>query len=247
MAILGPSQLPAVLKVASEQIKMHVISQLGGPIVGVEISEPQMEQILRSTGDWIAGYFPMETRFAFFMTKPLESEYELPTDAWWIRKVSWDPAITNINQIFSAESFLFNIGNISGIQNLLTDYHLLQAYRKFSQRILSNEGSWDFSVNANTIRLFPVPKGTFPVVVEYIPTISEFKSPQSREITYRAVIAQMKIALGHARRKFGGIPGPDGSTITFDGDALVSEGREEYEKAQADAILLGEPLGPYTF
>jgi hypothetical protein len=140
-----------------------------------------------------------------------------------------------------------NIGNISGIQNLLTDYHLLQAYRKFSQRILSNEGNWEFMVSTNTIRLFPVPKGAFPVVVEYIPAITTFNSPQAKEVTYRAYLAQMKIAVGHARRKFGGIPGPDGSTINFDGDALVSEGREEYEKAQQDAILLGTPLGPYVW
>jgi len=140
-----------------------------------------------------------------------------------------------------------NIGNISGIQNLLTDYWLLQAYRKFSQRLLGNEGQWEFKVEANTIRLFPVPKGSFPVVVEYLPSVTEFKSPQAREITYRSFLSRMKEALGHARRKFGGIPGPDGSTITFDGDALVTEGREEYEKAQQDAILLSEPLGPYLF
>lgn len=140
-----------------------------------------------------------------------------------------------------------NIGNISGIQNILTDYHLLQAYRKFSQRILGTEGTWEFSVEANTIRLFPVPKGSFPVIVRYLPNVTSFKSPQAREITYRAFLARMKEALGHARRKFGGIPGPDGSVINFDGDALVAEGREEYEKVQEDAIRLGEPIGPYLY
>jgi len=247
MAILGPAQLPVVLKVDSNPLKFHAISQLGHPVINVELMEPQMEQVLRSTGDWIAQYFPLEERYAFFMTQPLQAEYPLPTEAYWIRKVSWDPAISRIDNIFGAESFLFNIGNISGIQNLLTDYHLLQAYRKFSQRILSNEGQWEFKVEANTIRLFPVPKGSFPVVVEYLPSVNEFKSPQAREVTYRAFLAQMKIALGHSRRKFGGIPGPDGSTINFDGSDLVNEGREEYAKAVEDAILLGEPLGPFVW
>lgn len=243
MAILGPAQLPVVLKVESSPLKFHAISQLGHPVVLVELMEPQMEQVLRSTGDWIAQYFPLEERYAFFMTQPLQAEYPLPEGAYWIRNVKWDPATTRIDQIFGAESFLFNIGNISGIQNLLTDYHLLQAYRKFSQRILGNEGQWEFKVESNTIRLFPVPKGSFPVVVEYLPSVNEFKSPQAREITYRAFLAQMKIALGHARRKFSAIPSPDGGTLNFDGDALVSEGREEYTQVQNDAILLGEPLG----
>ncbi|MEM3000632.1 MAG: hypothetical protein QXU32_00585 [Nitrososphaerales archaeon] len=247
MAIIGPSQLPIVLKIDSNPLKFHAISQLGHPVVLVELMEPQMEQVLRSTGDWIAQYFPLEERFAFFMTQPLQAEYPIPNDAYWIRNVSWDPATTRIDEIFGAESFLFNIGNITGIQNLLVDYHLLQAYRKFSQRILGTEGQWEFKVESNKIRLFPVPKGSFPVVVEYLPSVNEFKSPQAREVTYRAFLAQMKIALGHARRKFGSIPGPDGSSINFDGDSLINEGREEYKEAVEFAISLGEPLGVYVW
>jgi hypothetical protein len=57
----------------------------------------------------------------------------------------------------------------------------------------------------------------------------------------------MKIALGHARRKLSGIPGPDGGAITLDGGDLVTEGREEYEKAVEFAISVGEPLGFYVY
>lgn len=247
MAIIGPENLPLVLKVDSNPLKFHAISTLGHPVVMVELMEPQFEQVLKSTGDFIAQYFPLEEKYAFFMTQPLQAEYPLPPDAYWIRNVKWDPATTRIDNIFGAESFLFNIGNITGIQNLLTDYHLLQAYRKFSQRILSNEGQWEFKVEQGTIRLFPVPKGSFPVVVEYLPTVNDFKSPSAREITYRAFLARMKEVLGHERRKFGAIPSPDGGTISFDGTELVQEGKEEYAQAQKDAIDLGEPLSPYLW
>lgn len=247
MAILGPENLPLVLKVDSNPLKFHAISMLGHPVVMVELMEPQFEQVLKSTGDFIAQYFPLEEKYAFFMTQPLQAEYPLPPDAYWIRNVKWDPATTRIDQIFGAESFLFNIGNITGIQNLLTDYHLLQAYRKFSQRILGNEGQWEFKVEQGTIRLFPIPKGSFPVIVEYLPTVNEFKSPNAREVTYRAFIARMKETLGHERRKFGAIPSPDGGTLNFDGEALVQEGKEEYVQACQDAINLGEPLTPYLW
>ncbi len=245
MAILGPNELPVVLKVDSNPLKFHAMSQLGHPVVMVELVETQMEQVLRSTGDFIAKYFPLQEKYAFFMTQPLQAEYPLPEDAYWVRSVSWDPATTRIDDIFGAESFLFNIGNISGIQNLLTDYHLLQHYRKFSQRILGTEGQWEFKVTPGTngtIRLFPVPRGAFPVVVQYLPNVDEFRSPQAREATYRAFLAQMKIALGHARRRLGSIPSPDGGTINTDGSELVTEGREEYEKAVEFAISVGEPL-----
>jgi hypothetical protein len=142
MAIIGPEQLPVVLQVPSDPIKFEALSTLGHPVVLVELIEPQMEQILRTTGDFIAQYFPREEKYAFFMTEPLRTTYPLPEDAYWVRDVKWDPVTTRIDDIFGAESFLFNIGNITGIQNVLTDYHLLQAYRKFSQKVLGTEGQW---------------------------------------------------------------------------------------------------------
>lgn len=247
MAIRSKNQLPVLLKANSEPLKLHVLSQLGHPNVLVEISEVQFEQILRSTGDFISRYFPLEEKYAFFYTTPLQPEYNIPEDAYFIRECSWDPSTTRIDDIFGAESFLFNIGNISGIQNMLTDYHLLQAYRKFSQRVLGTEGQWEFKFSTNTIRLYPIPKGTFPVVVKYIPIVESFNSPQAREITYRIILAQLKQALGYARRKLGSVPGPDGGAISSDGGELISEGKEEYEAALQEAIKQGEPLRPFIW
>jgi len=113
MAILGPEQLPVVLKIDSNPLKFHALSQLGHPVVLVELIESQLEQVLRSTGNFIAHYFPLEERFAFFMTQPLQSEYPLPEDAYWIRSISWDPSTTRIDDIFGAESFLFSHGAFS--------------------------------------------------------------------------------------------------------------------------------------
>jgi hypothetical protein len=252
MAITTPGELPIVLKVDSNPLKLHVLSQLGHPVVLVELVETQMEQVLRSTGDFVARYFPLEERYAFFNTTPLVGEYPVPEDAYWIRSIAWDPATTRIDEIFGAESFLFNIGNISGIQNILTDYHLLLSYRKFSQRILGTEGSWDYrktsgQLGGDTFRLFPTPKSTFPVIIQYVPSVTEFRSPQARELTYRAVLAQMKIALGNARRKFGSIPGPDGAAVNFDGETMAKEGIEEYDKVVEFAVNHGEPMGVYLW
>jgi hypothetical protein len=246
MAIIGPADLPKVLRVASEDLKAYVLAKLGHPNVLVELREEQFEIILRTTGDFIAGYFPLEERFAFFKTEPLRSTYPLPADAYWVQKVSWDPATTRIDDIFGAESFLFNIGNISGIQNVLTDFNLLQQYRKFSARILSTEGGWEVKGD-NQIRLYPTPRGSFGVVVEYIPRVTQFRSPQAREITMRAMLAESKIMIGEARRKLSGLPAPDGGQLTLNGEALVSEGNAEKVQSVQDAILLGEPLGPLLY
>lgn len=149
-----------------------------------------------------------------------------------------------------------NIGNISGIQNILTDYHLLQAYRKFSQKVLGTEGHWEVIGEGNSnvegdtlsakdqlIRLYPTPKGAFPVVVLYIPIVNHFRSPQARAVCYEMMEAEIKCALGMARRKISGMPTPDGGSINYDGSDLVQEGMQMREEIVEKAIKLGEPMG----
>jgi len=107
MAIIGPADLPTVLKVASDPLKAYVLAKLGHPHVEVEISDSQLEIILRSTGDFISGYFPREQKLAVFFTQPLVPTYPMPEDAYWIQEVQWDPITTRIDDVFGAESFLF--------------------------------------------------------------------------------------------------------------------------------------------
>lgn len=242
MAILGPADLPVILKVDSDPLKRYVLTMLGNPVVEVELMENMFEIVLKTTGDFIAHYFPKEQKLAYFYTIPLECEYDLPEDAYWVEDVTWDPVTTNIGDIFGAESFLFNIGNVTGIQNILLDYHLLQAYRRFSQRILGTEGHWE-CLGSRKIRLYPTPKGSFPVCVLYNPIITSFRSPQAKKLAMDMLLAESMIMLGNIRGKFGGIPSPDGGSLTLNGDALITRGNEMRDKIIEQANLLGEPLG----
>ncbi len=170
--------------------------------------------------------------------------------------VNWDPVTSRIDDVFGAESFLFNIGNVSGVQNMLLDYHLLAAYRKFSQKVLGTEGHWEvlnegtstaegdsLSSKDQLIRLYPTPKGAFPVTVLYIPVVTSFRSPQARQLAYDMMLAEARIMLGSARRKISGMPTPDGGSITYDGSDLIQEGEAAKEKILEQAINLGEPMG----
>jgi hypothetical protein len=163
------------------------------------------------------------------------------------------------NTLFTEEkgedlSLAFNIGNISGITNILTDYHLLQAYRKFSKKVLGTEGHWEVINEGNSnvegdalsakdqlIRLYPTPKGAFPVVVLYTPVVTHFRSPQARMVCYDMMLAEAKIVLGSARRKITGIPTPDGGSLNLDGSDLVQEGEKMKEEIIQKALHLGEP------
>lgn len=147
-----------------------------------------------------------------------------------------------------------NIGNISGVQNILTDYHLLQAYRKFSQKILGTEGHWEVinetpggGPGDQKIRLYPTPKGAFPVTVLYCPVVTYFRSPQAQLLANEMLVAETKIMVGAARRKITGIPMPDGGSLALDGEALANEGKEEKAAIIEKAVHLGEPLGIYMW
>jgi hypothetical protein len=130
-----------------------------------------------------------------------------------------------------------NIGNISGIQNILTDYTLLQQYRRFSQRVLGNEGHWEV-LGDNKIRLYPTPKGSFPVVMLYVPAITTWRTPANKMMAMDMLLAETMIMLGNARGKFASIPGPDGGAITLNGADLVQRGMDLREKVLQDALLL---------
>lgn len=256
MAIISPADLPSIMKVRSEPMKKYVLSKLGHPNVDVEITEDQWETIWRVAGDFIAQYFPREQKLAVFWTQPLQSTYPLPKDAYWVQEVAWDPVTTRIDDVFGAGSYLFNIGNVSGVQNMLLDYHLLASYRKFSQKILGTEGHWEvigegesnveddaLTVRDQKIRLYPTPKGAFPVTVFYMPVVTHFRSPQARQLTYDLMLAEARIMVGNSRRKISGMPTPDGGSITYDGGDLVQEGETAKEKILEQAINLGEPMG----
>ena len=245
MAITGPSEGPVVLKLDSNPIKAEVMSHFGHPTIRVELEETHFEMILRTAGDFLAGYFPHEEKRAYFYTKPLVDEYPLPSDAYWIKQVMWDPSITRIGDVFGSESYLFNVGNVTGIQNLLLDYHLLQSYRKFSQRMLATEGHWEVKGD-NKLKLLPLPRGSYPCFVEYFPYVNSWRTPQARELTRRLVIAEASIILGNIRTKRA-LPLPDGGTTTFGGENLIIKGYEEREKVYKEALLCGEPPGIYAY
>lgn len=247
MAIIGPKDLPTVLHVNSTEMKKYALSQLGGSSVEVELEESQLESCLRVTGDFIAGYFPNEQRLAVFWTEPLRPTYPMPEDAYCVQEVSWDGGSSSFHDVFSADYYILNIGLLNNTNSLLLDYHLLQSYRKFSQKVLGTEGHWDVinEVDGDTtqqlIRLYPTPKGAFPVVVLYCPIINHFRSPTAKALANKMLVAEAKGMLGAARRKIAGFPAP-GGTIALDGDALCSESKDEKEKIIAEAILLGDPM-----
>lgn len=148
MAILGPSEGPAVLKLDSNPIKAEVMSHFGHPTIRVELEDTHFEMILRTAGDFMAGYFPFEEKRAYFYTKPLVDEYPLPADAYWIKDVKWDPSLTRVGDIFGAESYLFcfapnllilSDNGLININDWKDEYRAITPYGKATIKITKND------------------------------------------------------------------------------------------------------------
>ena len=72
--------------------------------------------------------------------------------------------------------------------------------------------------------------------------MNQFRSPQAKLLANEMLVAETKVMVGMARRKLAGIPLPDGGNFQMDGEALVTEGKEEKTQILEKAINLGEPL-----
>ena len=112
MAILSRSGYPVFTRLGIEEtkrLKLYAMTYLGHPNVLVEITDQQFELIIRQSIGFWARYFPKQERYAYFYSRPGVTEYALPNDAAWIRNVVWDPGISRIDDIFSAEAYLFSL------------------------------------------------------------------------------------------------------------------------------------------
>ena len=251
---------PSILKVPSCAIKKYIVNELGHPHVSIELSDDQLNDIIRVAGDFVASYFRNEEKLAFFYTQPLVSSYPLPEDAWIVNEVLWDPFSPLLDSTFNLDYQLLNSGIFGQFHTQILDVHLVRSYQKIASKILSRTGRWeitgevegnkaDDSLDASSqrIRMYPTPKGAFPVMIKYCPSINSFRRPDSRYMCYKLMVAEAKIRVGHARRKVASFPGPDGAAINLDGDAMLKEGIEERDKIMEEILHYTAPIPPMIF
>lgn len=244
-----------MFRINSEPIKRYILHRLGHPHVRVEINDDQLNDIIRVGASFIAQYFEGEQRLAVFNTVPMQSAYAMPSDAWMVQSVDWDPFIGSLADVFDVRFHMFNNVNLTNFGTMVLDYHLLNHFRRHTAKILGSEGRWEvtnevpytsigdeLSASKQLIRLYPTPKSVYPVMVTYIPCITSFKTPTSRQLTYDYLTAEAMIMVGMVRRKMQGLSTPDGGTLSLDGESLVKEGFDQ-KKLILDSIKdFDEPL-----
>jgi len=240
-----------------EQIKEYVLTMLGAPVLPLELDNQQLENCIDFALQIFEEYAPMEYfQYYSFYTTPGQSVYNLPPDVGFVRHVSYKETA---NYAFSASDLGGVIpleymgagayGSIAGginpqqpVWGKMGDWVMYKTYEDMYNRISSQQGGWEWLSGYNTIKIFPTPYRTYPVIVRYLQKKPDFA--QVTQAMQEGALCFAKIVCGRIRSRIQNPPGPNGG-VQLDGQQILQEGLDEKKQWQEDLIYrYGEPLGP---
>jgi hypothetical protein len=245
-------RVPMIGQQYREQWKEWILMRLGHPVVKVEVTNKMLDlaidEAVRRFSPWIAG----GEKIGIFDTTIGVGSYDLATlipEYQYVREVFYSPNYTD-NYITSYASenmstdFQFGGGTAinyyHGMAASMTDYALINMYTEMYRRLTGREGGWE--LKGSLLLLSPTPKINavkFAVVYQSMLLDSDIRRD---EWLKDWALTEVKLALGAVRRKYQGIPGPRGDTITMDGEALMTEAREDQVQLRERLNEFRDPL-----
>lgn len=169
-----------------------------------------------------------------------------------------------INTLFTVENYLYNLGFYGHLEGGMTDswslvsYHLARDLLETMGRYTHDEYNYHYHKYTNQLEINPAPPsgGTavqYMLVRAYFIENATPWSTSSVDLGYSAdpqqqdlygegwildyVTALSKISLGYIRNKFANFASLGNIGISLDGDAMISEGKEEKERLEEELRL----------
>ncbi len=156
---------------------------------------------------------------------------------------------TEREQFFSPVGGVFSLGIPTPIaQRSLEQFDIALRYIETARRVFSSEPGhiWE-----EPILFIFAPEG-FGVPLRA--TYTYFEHARIGEIPdfhhnwiRKYALAWSKIALGHVRRKFNSVPGPQGGDISLDGAELVTEGNEATSRLEEEIMKISHAVEPLIY
>lgn len=230
-----------------EELRAHIRSKLGGTVWRLEgmggsnsdlidqaISGALMEYSRRCP---LTGYHVITTssrQKAYGFRGKAYNEPEAGYGVWRVDFIEPVPLVAPIT---------FNLLGVTPISNFSGD-EIAQFlnWRKTFRRIISCEPLWTWEEDSKVLFVYNVADYSRACAYTFQPRTFDKVALIHKDFIRRFAIAQTKEQLAMIRRKFGDIPGPGGNSIKLDGDALMSEAKEEIEKCRAE-LMSFQPRG----
>lgn len=232
--------------------------KLGEPVVRVELHDSQIHDQLNMARSeyikWATGGATREMTFTIALSAGV-AEYDLPSGVTEVIKVKEiDTSAHGINTLFSVENYLYNQGVLSFLDNAgnysMVDYHMALEFIELLDRYMPSYYTWKYNKINNNIRIRPTPSyddftAGYLLVHSFMlegtdeRTLGEIPSEVYNRMwdvvwVQKYSLACAKQTLGLIRRKFSNFSSIGNEGISLDGDALISEGKEEMDKLEED-------------
>ena len=231
-------------RVSEEALVDYCRTLLGWPVIEVEVDIKQFKRLLQNALDKYSRLIPKIRWFSIPAFAGIQ-EYELPRDT-----IGYGVTEVMIPRLDPIAPLLLSSGprlDIFGYRYSypyrdINELFIDQFYFKEAARILSADFDWEFLDGA--LRIHPKPDEPFPLTYASAFPHDLASIPLDDQDWFRDyLLAQMKIIVGHIRRKFS-IPGAQ-TGQQLDGREMVQEGTILLAAAEKDLLARTPPFPLY--
>ncbi len=225
-----------------EDIVTYVLNMLGYPTVGVELEQDQIDQAITtaiheylSTGAVERGYYSLDGVAGI-------NQYELPPNLGTVTNVVYAMPFQimagSAQDMFSFAAYNAPFG--PGTGNMLhgaANLGIFYEYLQNRDRLIGNQIT--FRVIDNALYVYPYPKMSMPIILEYAKNAFSIQDPDTNSISTsnswgiywleRMTLAICKNMLGLIRGKYSTIAGGTGDQQTLNSAELLSQAKAEIE------------------
>lgn len=232
-----------------EVISNYILNMLGYPTVGVELEPSQIDQAITTaineylaTGAVERGYYSIEATAGI-------NEYKVPEELGTVTNVVY-PMPFQIMAGSAQDMFSFAAYNAPfgpGTGNMLHGSANLGIFYEYIQnrdRLIGNQIT--FKVVDSKLYVYPYPKMSQPIIVEYAKNAFSLEDPDTKAISTsnswgiywieRCALAISKNMLGLVRGKYSTVAGGTGDQQTLNSAELLSQAKTELEALKEELM-----------
>lgn len=229
--------------------------RLGYPLIKVELDDSQIidniDYARQKFVKWAIGQGTQDYYFTLMLSAGV-SYYDCPAGITEVIEYETHAAGT-IHTLFTMENYLYNQGMYDQLLMrgastgyTMVSYHIARDFLETIKRYVVDSYSYRYHPYTNQLEISPAPKvgsGSLTlnnivydtpgfILVRAYMVEGEDTDIYGNDWILDYVTALSKITLGNVRRKFASFQSIGNTGLSLDGDALISDGRDEIEKLE---------------
>lgn len=199
----------------------------------------------------------VEESFGFLTLQVDQNEYFLPKEVMQVRQIfrrsigsrsgggDGGSLFEPFNLAYS-NTYLLSSSNMGG----LATYYTFASYQNLVGKMFGSFINFDFNPTTKKLRVSQRPRTEESVLIwmyNYRPDFALFQDTYAGLWLKDYALANAKLMLGEAREKFGSIPGPQGGSLSLNGQALKTAAVADIERLDKELETNYDNQLPMTF